>query len=124
MQVYRGLDIGTAKPTTERAIVPHHLIDLVGPDESFDALRWLEAARTTEAEVRSRGRIPILCGGTGLYFRAWREGLDPLPAPDAQLRRDLEALPLSELVAELERDDPETWARIDRQNPRRVVRAV
>lgn len=124
MQVYRGLDIGTAKPGAERAKVPHHLLDLVGPDEGFDVQRWLEAAREAVAGVRARGRLPIFCGGTGLYFRAWIEGLDALPAADPELRRELEARPLAELLAELHAGDPATWARIDRCNPRRVVRAV
>ncbi|MBL9126781.1 MAG: tRNA (adenosine(37)-N6)-dimethylallyltransferase MiaA [Verrucomicrobiales bacterium] len=125
MQVYRGLDIGTAKPgPDERARVPHHLIDLVGPGEGFDARRWLDASRVAAADVRDRGRLPIFCGGTGLYFRAWVEGLDELPSADAALRRALEASPLEGLLAELEAGDPATFARIDRRNPRRVVRAV
>ncbi len=124
MQVYRGLDIGTAKPTSERSLVPHHLIDLVGPEAGFDTVRWLDAAHQAEADVRRRGRLPIFCGGTGLYFRALLEGLDPLPASDPHLRQELEATPLAELLAELERLDPGTFGRIDRQNPRRVVRAV
>jgi len=124
MQVYRGLDIGTAKPAAERAIVPHHLLDLVGLDEGFDVQRWVEAAQEAVAGVRARGRLPIFCGGTGLYFRAWIEGLDALPAADPELRRELEARPLAELLAELQAGDPATWARIDRHNPRRVVRAV
>lgn len=124
MQVYRGMDIGTAKPTVEREVVPHHLIDLVDPTEGFDAARWLEAARRTHAEVQARGRVPVFCGGTGLYFRAWLEGLDPMPAADPELRRELESMPLTELLAELAQGDPEVYARLDRQNPRRVVRAV
>lgn len=124
MQVYRGLDIGTAKPTHERDRVPHHLIDLVDPDQGFDAQRWLLAARSAAEDVVARGRLPIVCGGTGLYFRAWIEGLDPLPAADPELRRELESRSLPELLAELASEDPAAWARIDRQNPRRVVRAV
>ncbi|MGE3310037.1 MAG: tRNA (adenosine(37)-N6)-dimethylallyltransferase MiaA [Limisphaerales bacterium] len=124
MQVYRGLDIGTAKPTAERTLVPHHLIDLAEPGEGFDVTRWLDAARAAVAAVRARGRVPIFCGGTGLYFRAWLEGFDPLPAPDPALRQVLEHTPLAELLEELKRDDPDTHDRIDRFNPRRVVRAV
>lgn len=124
MQVYRGLDIGTAKPTRERDLVPHHLLDLVGPDEPFDTARWLAAARAAAADVWNRGRFPILGGGTGLYFQAWREGLDAVPPPDLELRRVLETQPLEALLMELERDAPEIWQRIDRKNPRRVVRAV
>ncbi len=124
MQVYRGLDIGTAKPTAEKGLVPHHLIDLVDPGEGFDAARWLDAARMVASDARARGRLPIFCGGTGLYFRAWLEGLDPLPAPNPELRLVLEGTPLAELLEELERGDPETYRRIDRFNPRRVVRAI
>lgn len=125
MQVYRGLDIGTAKPTqSKRSLVPHHLIDLVGPEASFDTIRWLDAAHQAEADVRRRGRLPIFCGGTGLYFRALLEGLDDLPASDPHLRQELEATPLAELLGRLKMLDPGTFGRIDRQNPRRVVRAV
>jgi tRNA dimethylallyltransferase len=124
MQVYRGLDIGTAKPSIERDLVPHHLLDLVGPGETFDTARWLAAARSVAADVWNRGRLPILCGGTGLYFQVWREGLDAVPPPDLELRRVLEAQPLEDLLMELARDAPEIWARLDRKNPRRVVRAV
>ncbi len=124
MQVYRGLDIGTAKSTTQRSLVPHHLIDLVEPVEGFDTARWLAAAIQAEAAVCARGHVPIFCGGTGLYFRAWLEGLDAAPASEPALRSELEALPLPVLLDELEREDPATFGRIDRQNPRRVVRAV
>ena len=76
MQVYRGLDIGTAKPAAaERARFPHHLIDVADLTESFDAARFVALAHKTVAEIRSRRRTPILCGGTGLYFRAFLEGL-------------------------------------------------
>ncbi|MBL9135920.1 MAG: tRNA (adenosine(37)-N6)-dimethylallyltransferase MiaA [Verrucomicrobiales bacterium] len=125
MQVYRGLDIGTAKPgAADRSRVPHHLLDVVGPDEPFDAARWLEAARAVVAEIQRRRRPVILCGGTGLYFSAWLGRLDPLPASDPHLRAELEALPLDILLSELADRDPETFASIDRRNPRRVVRAV
>ena len=125
MQVYRGLDIGTAKPTpAEREAVPHHLLDLVGPEESFDAARWLEEARAAVVRVQARGRVPIFCGGTGLYVKAWFEGLDAPPPSDEALRKELEAWPLDRLLAELESSDPDTYATIDRQNPRRVLRAV
>ena len=124
MQVYRGMDIGTAKPTFERDLVRHHLLDLVEVSESFSAGRWLEAAQIADREVRQRGRTPICCGGTGLYFKLLLEGLDPVPAPDLVLRAQLEATPLPVLLEELERTAPEVFARIDRQNPRRLVRAI
>jgi tRNA dimethylallyltransferase len=125
MQVYRGLDIGTDKPPVElRRRVPHHLVDVVGLDEAFDAARFIELASRAEAELGARGRVPIFCGGTGLYFKAYLEGLDPLPAAVPPLRAELEATPLRELLAELERGDPAKYATMDRANPRRVVRAV
>jgi len=125
MQVYRGLDLGTAKPSAaERARVPHHLIDVAELSEPFDAARFVQLARRAEAEIRGRGRVPIFCGGTGLYFKAYLEGLGESPPADPELRVELESTPLPALLAELERCDPETFGRIDRQNPRRVVRAL
>jgi tRNA dimethylallyltransferase len=125
MQVYRGLDLGTAKPSpAERARVPHHLIDVVELTEPFDAARFVALARRAVAEIQSRGRVPILCGGTGLYFKAFLAGLGESPPADPKLRAELEAAPLAELLRELEERDPATFARIDRQNPRRVIRAV
>ena len=125
MQVYRGLDLGTAKPTpAQRQHVPHHLIDVVEITAAFDTARFVQLAERALAEVRARGRVPILCGGTGLYFKALLEGLGKTPPADARLRAELEATPLAELLAELERRDPVTLARIDRHNPRRVVRAL
>jgi tRNA dimethylallyltransferase len=125
MQVYRGLDIGTAKPTAaDRARVPHHLIDVVELTEPFDAAKFVELAEKAVAEIQSRGRVPIFCGGTGLYFKAFLEGLGEAPPADPALRAELEAAPLDDLLRELETRDPATFARIDRQNPRRVVRAV
>lgn len=125
MQVYRGLDIGTAKPTAaERATVPHHLIDVADLHESFDAARFVELARQAEGEIQARGRVPIYCGGTGLYFKALLDGLGAAPPGDASVRAKLEARPLADLLLELAAKDPVTFARIDRQNPRRVVRAL
>jgi tRNA dimethylallyltransferase len=125
MQVYRGLDIGTAKPSpADRARVPHHLIDVVGLTEPFDAAQFTRLAHKAVAEIQARGRVPILCGGTGLYFKAFLEGLGEAPPADPAVRSELEATPLPELLKELEQRDPATLARIDRQNPRRVIRAV
>jgi tRNA dimethylallyltransferase len=125
MQVYRGLDIGTAKPSpAERALVPHHLIDVVGLDESFDAARFVTLARTAVQEIQGRGLTPILCGGTGLYFNAWLNGLGDAPPPDAALRAELEATELPALLDELARKDWATFDAIDARNRRRVVRAV
>lgn len=125
MQVYRGLDIGTAKPSpAERARVLHHLIDIVELTAPFDAAKFVEHARRAEAEILVRGRVPIFCGGTGLYFKAYLEGLGEAPPSDAALRQELEATPLDVLLRELQQRDPVTYERIDRQNPRRVVRAL
>jgi tRNA dimethylallyltransferase len=125
MQVYRGLDIGTAKPSAaEHARVPHHLIDVVDLTEPFDAAQFVRRASAAVMEIQSRGRAPIFCGGTGLYFKAFLEGLGEAPAADEKLRAELEAVPLPELLAELAKRDPVTHEKIDRKNPRRVIRAV
>jgi len=125
MQVYRGLDIGTAKPdTAERVRVPHHLIDVADLTEPFDAAQYVRLAESAVQEIQSRGRVPIFCGGTGLYFKAYLAGLGAAPPSHPKLRAELEATPQSQLLAELELLDPATFIRIDRNNPRRVVRAV
>jgi tRNA dimethylallyltransferase len=125
MQVYRGLDIGTAKPSlADRARVPHHLLNVVDLTGLFDAGQFADLARKAAADIQSRNRLPILCGGTGLYFKAFLEGLGEAPPADAKLRALLEATPLPELLRELAQLDPVTYERIDRQNPRRVIRAV
>ncbi|MBC8094295.1 MAG: tRNA (adenosine(37)-N6)-dimethylallyltransferase MiaA, partial [Akkermansiaceae bacterium] len=125
MQVYRGLDIGTAKPPAEeRARVPHHLIDVVDLAETFDAAKFVEMAGKSAAEIQSRHRVPIFCGGTGLYFKAYLEGLGEAPPSDPVLRAELEAAPLADLLQELARRDPVAYEKMDRQNPRRVVRAL
>jgi tRNA dimethylallyltransferase len=125
MQVYRGLDIGTAKPSpADRARVPHHLIDICDLTESFDAAQFARLAHRTVAEIQSRGHVPVLCGGTGLYLKAFLEGLGEAPSADARLRAELEAAPLEKLLAELRERDPATFEKIDKKNPRRVIRAV
>ncbi|MFO1458678.1 MAG: tRNA (adenosine(37)-N6)-dimethylallyltransferase MiaA [Verrucomicrobiota bacterium] len=125
MQVYRGLDIGTAKPTpAERSRIPHHGVDVVGLDDTFDAARFVALAGEIIPAIQSRGRVPILCGGTGLYFNAWMNGLGDAPAPDPDLRSRLEALPTPVLLEELARTDPVTFDDIDPDNWRRLVRAV
>ena len=125
MQVYRGLDIGTAKPSSvEQGEVPHHLIDVAGLDEQFDAARFVRLAKQAEQAVRSRGALPIFCGGTGLYFRALFDGLGESPPGDESLRAELDAAPLAALLDELLAKDPAAFESVDRQNRRRVVRAV
>jgi tRNA dimethylallyltransferase len=125
MQVYRGLDIGTAKPTpAELARVHHHLVDVCESSELFDVKRFVALAQAAIADIHQRGRVALVVGGTGLYVRALRQGLFEGPGRDPELRRRLEAMSAPELAAELERVDPATAARIDRQNPRRLVRAL
>src|SRR2546430_8060529 len=111
MQVYRGLDIGTAKPSAqERQRVPHHLIDILELSEPFDAAQFSRLARVAVADIQQRGRAPILSGGAGLYFKAVLEGLGGAPPADAALRAELEAAPLPELLPELHQPDAVTFA--------------
>jgi len=125
MQVYRGLDLGTAKPSAaERARVRHHLIDICDLREAFDAAQFVRLARAAVADIQARGRTPIFCGGTGLYFTAFFEGLGGAPPADEKVRAELAAMPLEALLAELRERDSATFATIDRKNPRRVIRAV
>jgi tRNA dimethylallyltransferase len=125
MQVYCGLDIGTAKPTVaELARVRHHLINVAELTEAFDAARFLALAEAAEQDIRARGKVPIYCGGTGLYLKVLMEGLGEAPPSDDAIRAELEAAPLAELLRELEAKDPVCFAVIDRKNPRRVVRAL
>lgn len=125
MQVYRGMDIGTAKPSpSDRRRVPHHLLDILDVSASFDAAQFVRLAGEARREIEARGRIPIFCGGTGLYFKALLDGLGTAPPRDEALRALLEATPLSDLLLELEKSDPVTFLKIDQKNPRRVVRAI
>jgi len=121
MQVYRGMDIGTAKPTpAERNAIPHHLIDVATLTETFDAAQFVRLAKNAERTIN----VPIYCGGTGLCFNALLQGLGDAPASDPQLRAELERLPLHDLLEELKIKDAATFATIDQKNPRRVIRAI
>ncbi len=127
--VYRGLDIGTAKPSAaERAAVPHHLIDLLDPTEAYSAARFADDARRVAAGVRARGRLPLLVGGTLLYFKALREGLHALPPADPALRAQIEAEAAARgwpaLHAELARVDPATAARLAPADAQRIQRSI
>lgn len=129
MLVYRGLDIGTAKPTrAERAAVPHHLLDLVGPEERFDVQRFLAALREVLEELERRGVPPLFVGGTGFYLAAVLRGLFEGPPVDPSLRARLEAharaLGPERLHAELHGIDPASAARLHPHDTRRVVRAL
>lgn len=124
MQVYRGLDIGTAKPgAADRAAVPHHMIDVVEPGTAYSVAEFQDAGRAALDEIVGRRRTAIICGGSGLHFRAL---VDPLefPPTDDELRAELEAIRPEELVDELIDVDPEAARVVDLSNPRRVVRAV
>jgi tRNA dimethylallyltransferase len=129
-QVYRGMDIGTAKPgAAERQAVPHHLLDLVDPDEPFTLADWLARARAHVDEVWSRGRLPLLVGGTGLYVSALIDGYHlgsqpPSPELRQSLAAELEAEGLAVLASRLRALDPPAAARTDLRNPRRVLRAL
>jgi tRNA dimethylallyltransferase len=129
LQVYRGLDIGSAKPTAEeRGRVPHHLLDLADPDEGFSAARYAQSARRAIAEIAARGRVPIVVGGSGLYLRALLEGLFPGPSRDDALRQRLEGIAKrfgdARLHRLLGRVDPEAACRIAVRDRVRVVRAI
>ena len=128
-QVYRGMDIGTAKPPPEvRARVPHHLVDLLDPAQAYSAARFRADALAAIAQVRSRGRIPLLAGGTMLYFRALQAGLSDLPAADAALRARLAAEAARQgwpaLHARLARLDPDSAARLHPNDAQRIQRAL
>ena len=127
--VYRGLDIGTAKPTAaERALAPHHLIDVCDPLETYSAGRFLDDTLGLIPAIRRRGRIPLLVGGTMLYFRALMRGLATLPPADSALRARLDARARDAgwpaLHAELARVDPEAAARIQPADGQRIQRAL
>lgn len=123
MQVYRGMDIGTAKPTTaERESIPHHLVDIADPAEDFSVSEFQVAGRVALEDVATRGTA-IIAGGTGLHFRALVDPLD-FPPTDAAVRRDLEALDVGELRRRLLALDPTATEHVDVANPRRVIRAV
>jgi tRNA dimethylallyltransferase len=124
-QIYRGMDIGTAKPTpAERRGVPHHLIDVRDPAESFTVSDWLAEAERAIADIKGRGKTPIVVGGTHLYIKALLDGLFEGPDPDPALRDQLRALGLPALREELERVDPKAAARIHPNDERRTVRAL
>ena len=129
-QVYRGMTIGTAKPTeAEQAAAPHHLVDILDPPEPFGLSLFLSCANNAIHDVRGRGRLPIVCGGTGQYVWALAEGqrVPPVP-PDPQFRSDLEAEAESvgreALHRRLAAIDPARAAALDRRNVRRVIRAL
>ena len=128
-QVYRDMNVGTAKPSAaERAAAPHHLIDIIDPIEAYSAARFREDTLRLMGEITARRRIPLLVGGTMLYFKALREGLSELPESDAGVRAQIDAEAATSgwpaLHAELARVDPETAARLKPNDAQRIQRAL
>ncbi len=129
VQIYRGFDLGSGKPTAEeRQRAPHHLVDCADPGEPFDAQRFAELASLALAEIRARGRVPIVCGGTYLWVRALVRGLAPAPPADAAIRAEHAAFVAAEgraaLHARLAVVDPESAARLAPNDSLRVSRAL
>ncbi len=127
--VYRGMDIGTAKPSAEELRrVPHHLIDILDPSEAYSAARFVGDAQRLIEEINARGHLPLLVGGTMLYFKALFEGLDAMPAADRAVRAALNAKSAAEgpyaLYEELQRVDPATAARLPAGDSQRIQRAL
>ena len=128
--VYRGMDVGTGKPSpVERTLVAHHLVDVVDPKETYNLALYLEEAGGAIRDIHSRGRLPLLVGGTGQYVWALLEGFSaPQVPPNAELRERLETQAREEghdaLWARLQEVDPASAERIDARNVRRVVRAL
>ena len=127
--VYRGMDVGTAKPTREElAAAPHHLIDILDPAEAYSAMQFRQDALRLVENIASRGKLPLLVGGTMLYFKALRDGLDELPQADPALRARLDAeaaqLGMPALHARLARLDPATAARLQPNDSQRIQRAL
>src|SRR5689334_7460423 len=128
-QVYRGLDIGTAKPSAaQRAAVPHHLLDVIDPDRSYSTGRWRADAISVVREILGRGKVPLIVGGTMLYYRALVGGLDALPQADAEVRAAINAEAAERgwpaLHAELARLDPKSARRIPSGDTQRIQRAL
>ena len=127
--VYRGMDIGTAKPSLEeRSRVPHHLIDIIEPSQTYSAMQFCDSAQKLIAEIHARGRLTLLVGGTMLYFKALKDGLDNLPAANITLRQALDEEAaregLSALYARLARVDAVTAARLKPNDRQRIQRAL
>src|SRR5437899_603047 len=125
-QVYRGLDLGTAKVTLgERALAPHHLLDVADPGDIYTVARFQQEAISAINAILARAHRPFLVGGSPHYIQAVVDHLDiPPVSPRPELRAQLEARPLEDIVCQLEQLDPQGAATIDRQNPRRVIRAL
>jgi len=128
-QVYRGMDVGTAKPSrAERATVPHHLVDIIDPTETYSAARFRSDALRLMSEITGCGKVPLLVGGTMLYFKALREGLSELPDADQDIRAEIDAEAAARgwpaMHAELASVDPQTAARLKPTDAQRIQRAL
>lgn len=127
--VYRDMNIGTAKPSAdELASCPHHLIDIISPEENYSAARFREDALRLMNEIHQRGHLPLLAGGTMLYFKALRDGLSDLPLADTDIRRDIDQQALTEgwpaVHARLAQLDPDAAARLEPGDAQRIQRAL
>ncbi len=124
-QLFRGIETLSAAPTAEEmAVVPHHLFGVLDPEDRCDAGRYTEMACKLISDIHSRGNTAVVVGGSGLYLKFLTHGPSPLPQGDGKLREQMDARPLEELFAELERLDPAEAAQVDRHNPRYVSRAL
>jgi tRNA dimethylallyltransferase len=124
-QLYRGLEVLSAAPSEdERALVPHHLYGVLDPADAADAGSYMRLANPVIEEIQSRGKTPVITGGSGLYLKFLTHGPAPLPTGDAALRAELDARPLDDLVAELQQLDPVEAARTALKNRRFVSRAL
>ena len=128
MQIYRRLDIGTAKPTMEeRRGVPHHMLDVAEPEEDYSVARYVEEASACVDDILSRGKLPIVAGGTGLYIDSLLAGLDFAPFTGghrARLQTRVKAEGVAPLYAELEQIDPQRWAKLHLNDEKRILRAL
>ena len=128
-QIYRGMNIGTAKPTAAECVqLPHHLIDILDPAESYSAARFINDARKAAEHIRARGKIPVIVGGTMLYFKALSEGLDDLPTVPAEIRariaEEASAIGWPALHQQLTAIDPQTAQRLNPNDAQRISRAL
>ena len=125
MQVYRRMDIGTAKPTPEERVgIPHYMLDVAEPTEDFSVSRYCSMADPIVEDILSRGKTAIIVGGTGLYMDSLIRGNDFAPFPSTGVRETLEARPIEEVYAELSQIDPETAARLHLSDKKRIIRAM
>ena len=127
--VYRGMDVGTAKPTAEeRASAPHHLIDIIDPSDSYSAMKFRQDTLRLVSDIVARGKLPLMVGGTMLYFKALRDGLDTLPTADANIRASLDEeaarIGIHGMHAKLAIIDPTTAARLKSNDAQRIQRAL